>query len=354
MLPRTFFFLLMIFPYTLYGKSPSQYVRVLLKRDVQEVEIMGVDLLQREWNQERPHYQDGLGKINYACQSHPQRNKKVLARFYSKTGVLRYQEQNYVGLLRLVQNDRRCDLINVLAFERYIAQVIAREMHPDWPLEALKAQAVAARSYAFDAMQKKKKHYDLENSQRNQVVAVLLETTSRVWQAVEETRGEYLIGKEGGVVPGFFHSACGGQTHLPQDIWLTSVEGYTGVSCPFCRKKGRAWSRSFSKEKLSRLLAVRGDAYFTDYQKSYGRYTSWGRDHYFKKSKLRQKLGGKQIPSTTFKTRDQGNYVVLEGRGLGHGVGLCQHGAHYFAQKGWSYKKILDWYYPNFKVGRKS
>jgi stage II sporulation protein D len=243
-------------------------------------------------------------------------------------------------------------------------------MRADWPIEALKAQAVVARSYALAKLnpQRSTLPWHLDSSDKNQVSGSFYDTTAATDRAAQATKGEVLADRLGKPVEGFFHSKCGGHTLRPDQVWSGNVEGYRGVTCPYCHKHGKAaWREKVSKEKFADLLSraitrygerpVRvaareltlvGDAPHRSELRVY----SGNELHVVKKSWLRNLAGRELFPSHRFTLADQGPYLSLSGEGLGHGVGLCQLGALELAKRGYDYRAILQHYFPEFKITR--
>src|SRR5690606_26776420 len=100
-----------------------------------------------------------------------------------------------------------CDLVNSISLENYISTLLSKEMNGTWPVEALKAQAVAARTYAFErvkrgaGMELNEKLYHLESSEKDQVSGSFMDITEKTVLATRETNGEILVGPSGKVAP---------------------------------------------------------------------------------------------------------------------------------------------------------
>src|SRR5690606_19894770 len=136
--------------------------------------------------------------------------------------------RTYRGAMELSQHNGKLALINEVPFEEYLYSVVSAEMGTGWPLEALKAQAVAARSYA------------LERGLRYEIAHVTDGTLDQVYdgvehadviQAVEATRGEILTDGSKVISPLFFSNA-GGQTAESEEVWGNPSPLYSSVSSP--------------------------------------------------------------------------------------------------------------------------
>ncbi|MDO8643468.1 MAG: SpoIID/LytB domain-containing protein, partial [bacterium] len=140
-----------------------------------------------------------------------------------------------------------------LPLEEYIQGVLQGEIPTDWPLEALKAQAVTARTYTlYRISHPANEEYDLETTVEDQVYKKSDEIPPSVQKAVQETAGEVLK-KRGEIIPAFYHSCCGGITEDPAIIWggpsLKSVRDPNCLSCP-----NRSWEVEIGKERLREVL----------------------------------------------------------------------------------------------------
>lgn len=352
-------------------------IRVLISAKQKKLSITGTDMSKRVGGTGKITSYKGRHSLNFNCLPLKKyssfKNPLLLANITSSTGLLSVDSGKYRGSLLLVAppSAKGCDVINEVGIETYIGAVLSKEMSPKWPLEALKAQAVAARSYALYKIkerQGKKTYYDLENSERNQVNGDFFDVTVRTSRAQRETEGEVLSLNSGELTPIFFHSKCGGRTRRPDQVWTNAVEGYTNVECPYCHKHGpKDWKAvlpkgnfysavdralsNFQGDKLDRGVASFkvAPANFSD-----ARMRVYDDDRLvvLKKSRIRSTLGRKYTLSNSFSVLTKGGDIVLEGKGFGHGVGLCQYGALEMANQGHSYKEILKHYFPRFKLER--
>ena len=304
-----------------------------------------------------------------------EKNKPVLlATLESSTGLLSFEKEKFQGQFKVITSKRgdSCDIINEIPLESYISSLLTKEMNATWPIEALKAQAVAARTYAIHKIRTKQvtkelgneAFYDLENSEKHQVGGNFFDATTETDLASHETEGIILSTKSGAINPIFFNAKCGGRTLRPDQVWQNKEEGYQSVNCPFCHDVGpKGWDLSLSKE---RMLSFFQWAYEKNYltEKVVGKLTSFilvpdnldrftlnfyinGKPYIIEKSLLRNYFGGVIFPSNTFSLKPTARGFQVQGEGLGHGVGLCQMGALAMAQRGWSYKKILAHYFPH-------
>lgn len=269
------------------------------------------------------------------------------------------------------------DIITRMDLETYLLGVLPREMPANWPLEALKAQAVASRSFALERIRTRTREnlaYHLESTVMDQVFAwhepdaIGGERLENVRRALNETKDEILSDSKGQVVAAYFHADCGGKTETANAVWGGSAKA-TGTaidrSCPFSPRARWRWSVS-SEELAMRLRSTLGlplqskiaDMRAESLSES-GRILKLalimddGTKRRLSGQQLRSVLGFDRVKSTAFevKRRIDGGFS-FEGRGHGHGVGLCQWGSKKLASQGADYKRILSHYYPKAAFAR--
>ncbi len=250
--------------------------------------------------------------------------------------------------------------INVVDIESYIKGVLVHEISPKWPLAALKAQAVAARTYAFYQKQvRKDKPYDVTADVSSQVYGGSKAEKGRTNRAVNFTAGEVLA-YGGKVFPAYFHATCGGVTENASELWQIDIEPLAGGRlCSFCSSSPHFfWKRALDlaavRKKLGERYTLREDpaSLAVKERNPTGRVRALiikdkaGRTMEISAKDFRQLMGPDAVRSTNFSITLEAGKVVLSGKGWGHGVGLCQWGALGMARRGYDYKKILDFYYP--------
>ncbi len=269
-------------------------------------------------------------------------------------------------------------VINVVAIEDYIKGILTHEMSPAWPLEALRAQAVISRSYVLSNRGRHGQDgFDVCADIHCQVYGGQGAERPLTNRAVEDTYQEILVA-EGKPLTAVFHSCCGGRTEEPQNVWEGSrTPGLRSVRCKWCRESPHhRWEASVGADALSQALkrdgndigmikkfrvlsrSKSGRAYEVELMGDRGRVS-------MKASVFRLMAGSRLLKSTmwtgvsqkmqTVKDPQTGRKVkklVLRfyGQGWGHGVGLCQWGAKGLADRGDSYKEILDRYYPEARL----
>lgn len=314
--------------------------------------------------------------------------------------------KNYRGGLRFINNNGALTVVNRVDIEHYLYGVLPSEMGANYEIEALKAQAIAARSYAIKNVNKYKKYgFNLTDDTRCQVyngVGVESEKTNR---AVNETSG--LIGYyNDSPAELLYNASSGGATVSAEKIW--------GGSFPYLiDQKDRFststidWEYKISKSKIEEILNSRGKnigrlkEIRIDSKSEYGyilSITFMGTDGNctFKGDQIRGMFGGGNIKSQLFKIigdakssnsiqenneilNTSDSFIVLnnfmseklninpsaeknmdssiasdvyifKGSGHGHGVGMSQLGANNMAKEGYNYAEIIDFYYPGVKI----
>ena len=279
--------------------------------------------------------------------------------------------RSYAGKLRVRAAQGGLEVTNLVDLEDYVAGVVAAEVGV-WSAEPeeLRAQAIAARSYAVAALDqraRKSREPYLFDDVRDQAYAGVLERESpalraKLERAVASTRGEVLL-EDDSVVDARFHAACGGATADGADVFPEAVHAsLRGVACEPCAGASDvAWRWTATRVRLD-ALAVHWalGAHLTGLRPTksdaHGRWISVNligdaRSKELPFEELRRVLGPSVLQSSRI-TRTWPRAgdaltggLLFEGRGRGHGVGLCQSGARGYARRGWSAERILEHYY---------
>jgi stage II sporulation protein D len=353
-------------------------VKVLIAKSLKKIIVEGIDLQKTIHTQRKKKQYAGRKKISFNCSpsqvvsSHFPKNPLLVASLSSPTGLVSWGKHKYKGELQLLTNPEKqsCDLVNLVPMEAYLTTLLAKEMNGTWPVEALKAQAVAARTYAYERIQRgmgvlsEEKLYHLESSEKDQVSGTFFDITQNTIQAAKETEGEVLVSPSGKIAPAFFHAKCGGKTLRPDQVWGGVEEGYRSVNCTFCQKTGtKSWQHSLKGSKLISMVDQVLKRYYADQiqgedlklmpdssHNSEIRLYAGERLHIVKKAYLRNLAGRDVLPSNNFTlSKVQGEFVV-NGHGNGHGVGMCQLGALELAKRGYDYRQILSFYFPRHQM----
>lgn len=295
---------------------------------------------------------------------------KVLADFFADrfdvSGEnIRVQLHRVSDRIRFVpsRNKKAIDVVATLDLEDYVLGVLPNEMPASWPLETLKAQAVAARTFAlFRRAEREGESYHLESDVMDQVFAHPLENNpyrETLKKAVEETRGVVLRNENGKLIQTFFHADCGGKTEDARMVWGGSGAG-TAIdgACPL--SPGAVWSvRLTNADLMQRLKKLAGRAHEAGLHNieslaktASGRIArlklAWNDGTISEMSghEFRMAVGHDVVKSAHFKIEKDQTGFVLKGQGHGHGVGMCQWGAKQLAIEGKNFREILAHYYP--------
>lgn len=251
------------------------------------------------------------------------------------------------------------DVIGVLPLNDYLVGVLSSEMPLTWPMETLKAQAVAARSYTLALLnERQNKAYHVESSILDQVFKHVDgedddAKTRRAREAVAATDGVKLFDNHQKVLKAFYHADCGGKTALAKDVWNSgpNMGVATDSSCP-TNPKAR-WTFAIDKAELQSRLHLQGlldltlkritnDTRVKDVRLAMNE----SQQKVMSVNDFRQNLGFQNIRSSIFDVKEENGKYVFQGKGYGHGVGLCQWGSRALGMRGMNYAQILKHYYP--------
>ena len=164
-------------------------------------------------------------------------------------------QKRYSGKLNLHILESQILVVNVLGIEKYLSSVVGSEMPTKWPIEALKAQAIASRTYAMK--QKGNNLYDIDSTQLNQVYRGLEARNYKTIKAVRSTRSLVLTYKNK-LINALFHSSSGGMTENSQDVWQNDFPYLSSVKDFDKNNPKLYWTKKFSDEKLQKLFPLIG------------------------------------------------------------------------------------------------
>ena len=160
-------------------------------------------------------------------------------------------QKRYAGKINLYILDSEILVVNVIGIENYLSSVVGSEMPAKWPLEALKAQAIASRTYALK--QKGNSFYDIDSTNKNQVYSGLESRTSKTTRAVNSTRSLVLTHKNK-LINALFHSSSGGMTENSQNVWKNKYPYLSSVKDFDITNPKLLWKKRFSNEQLQKLF----------------------------------------------------------------------------------------------------
>jgi SpoIID/LytB domain protein len=264
-----------------------------------------------------------------------------------------------------------------VSLEEYVLGVVSAEGSIEGELEALKALAVVSRTFALHNLQRHASEgydfCDTTHCQRYLFTIADERNHARfknlLKRAVNETAGETLIDEEGQIADAYFHAACGGMTANMETLWGVRAGGYlSGVTDEFCvGAAAHAWVNVIPAAKLARalqgdsrsdagarleniIITSRDQTGRVEYLTLEGEARRVVRGWDFKMI-VGRALGWNRLKSSRFDITRTGSNFVFRGNGFGHGLGLCQEGAHIMARRGVSYRQILSHYFPGTSLG---
>jgi stage II sporulation protein D len=308
----------------------------------------------------------------------------------SGAGLINVDGHPYREQVRVYAVGSLCEVVNELDIEKYLVGLVNAEFSSRWNEQALEAQVVAARTYAlYQVKQAHGQTYDVDATVKDQVYAGYGKEDFRAARAVDKTRGYVLTVAGQGLKPepikAFYHSTCAGRTELPQNVWGGSFPGFKHeVNCPYCHSSpAYSWQTEISARDVSVALqrGLRNDGVPRGWPKGIapaqlrpehlldihpGRLDESGRlaelilvisnagkrlELALSAARFRDWIGPARVKSTAFELSSRPSAVGtawrLQGRGNGHGVGMCQWGAKVMGERGFASAQILQHYYPD-------
>ncbi|MDI6776170.1 MAG: SpoIID/LytB domain-containing protein [Syntrophales bacterium] len=256
----------------------------------------------------------------------------------------------------------KMDMINVVGLEAYLYGVVPKEMSREWPLEALKAQAVVSRTYTIYRKERSgNRSYDLCATITSQVYGGKEVESEKSNRAVDETRGIVLL-YNGQLVLPYFHANSGGITEDAEYVWTEKLPYLKGFRDDYSMNAPNSlWKLSLSLDEIRKVLNEKGIGVGQIAKLMPVEISPSGRVGKIKVShsggetiingnEFRLKIGPTLIRSTLFSVTCDNREVHFEGKGYGHGVGMSQWGAYAMAREGYSYRDILRYYYQGVEI----
>lgn len=277
--------------------------------------------------------------------------------------------QHIRGVVEMSAQDGTLRIIASIPVEQYVADVLQGEAAADTPEEALKASAVAIRSYTTRFRERHKEDgFDFCDTTHCQYLR--LEPGPAALSAVKQTEGQ-LLWDRGRPLAAYYHKDCGGQTEAAAAVWPDQrSRALVSHEDPYCFRSERPWRSEITRADLDRAVAAAGlrvpigwDRIVIAERTSSGRARtlrfsvgSGQQGMLVSASTLRfavgRALGWSTLKSDLYEVTIHGDHFVFSGKGVGHGVGLCQAGAAEMARQGKTYREILAFYYPSAIIGR--
>ncbi len=253
--------------------------------------------------------------------------------------------------------------VNRLDIESYLYGVLQHEVAHWWPMEALMAQAIAARTYAlYQSQVSRGAEFDVKSTTHSQVYGGSNVERYRAKKAVDRTHGLVLT-YQGKLFPAYFHATCAGQTAGAKELWKIDVPPLAGgVRCGYCRISPHFfWEAKVPlaeiEEKLNvngrglgQLLSIEEITQTPSSRVGSLRLTGTSGEAVVAAKDFRIWVGGDRMRSTNFTVKINDDVAEFHGKGWGHGVGLCQWGTLGQAMLGRRHEEILKFYYPGSEI----
>ncbi len=280
----------------------------------------------------------------------------------SDNGFIKIDKSKYRGKLILVpQKQDRFSVLEEIGIEEYLPGVIEEEMPTLWQDDAIQAQVIAARTYAI--YQKKTNNNALYHIGKLDLAyngSYNYQTKTK--DIVDKSRGTVMV-YNWELFPGYFHSTCGGHTEDVNTVFnLKNIPPLSGVDCGYCNKsKYYIWKQDIKKNEIRKELGkanlnVKKITNIVAEEIGPGGHCSTikiehsGGTKRVNANEFRLIVGPKNLRSTAFKVKNNGSSLIFDGRGWGHGVGLCQYGTQGMANSGFKWYDILKHYYPEMDL----
>ena len=283
----------------------------------------------------------------------------IIVELFIKDEEIKFNFTNN-SMVRVKHED---ESIEKVPLEEYVMGVVSGEMPISFEMEALKAQAVAARSYVMVEMEKSiNRDYDVVDTVMNQVYLKkdylksvwkenYVNNINKIKEAVLSTKGEY-ASYDGKVAQTFFFSTSPGVTENSEEVFSSKLE--------YLRSTDSVWDKdspvyeTTKKMELKEFYNKLGLEYSENLNIEITKTTSTGRikeisinNKIFKGSEVCSKLS---LRSTYFDIKKEKNIIIINNKGYGHGVGMSQYGAQGMAKAGYKYDEILKYYYKNIEI----
>ncbi len=258
----------------------------------------------------------------------------------------------YRGTITIHKGKGVLDFVNNVNLEEYLLSVVPSEVYTSWNQEALKAQAVAARTYALYEMKDRlSKNFHVYADTRSQVYKGISSEHPKTTKAVIDTKGQVLL-YNGKIIKSYFSSSIGGLSASGNEIgdnkpYLTSVKTYHSSQNP-----NKLWTIQVPLKKIQQQYkttkiqnihvssrSASGRIEQIQIKDSTGKVTNVRGDHF------RAALGYSTMKSTLAKIQISSDKLIIKGTGYGHGVGMGQWEAQELAKRGAKYSKILQHFY---------
>lgn len=253
------------------------------------------------------------------------------------------------------------DVIGVLKMEDYLRGVLPHEMPLVWPIEALKAQAVVARSFTKKQMIARKDNpYHLDSTVSDQMYRYSASLNKKEKEnlelALKETKDEVLENNQGLAMKALYHADCGGQTEKASQVWGQKEVEFS-VKDSLHSSPYSNWEYKISAQDLKEKLkidfipqALNISSESLSDRALQMEMVGLSKTEKISSQEFRRLVGYSKLKSTKFQVQKINEEFLFKGSGFGHGVGMCQWGSKSLAKSGMNYKDILKHYFPGYTV----
>ena len=269
------------------------------------------------------------------------------------------EEREYDGDIIVSFDINRLLLMNKVQVEQYLAGVVLSEGGPGGLPEYYKTQAILCRTYLYKHINKHiEEGFNLCDGVHCQVYKARGSQITDITTAINETAGLVIVDGNSDLITAVFHSNCGGQTTNSKDVWIRSFPYFQSIKDPYCQNGNNStWTRTISVEEWLNYLKENGYSGNDINSVSFEFKQPVRKTHYIVGDftlpliKIRNDWN---LKSSFFDVNYQDNQIVLNGKGYGHGVGLCQEGAMEMARQGKNFRQIIDFYYKDVEINKLS
>ena len=268
------------------------------------------------------------------------------------------KQRKYEDDFEISSNGKELTLVNLVDIDNYLAGVVESEGGGGRHIEYYKVQALMSRTYAMKYRGKHKKDgFDLCDDVHCQAYHSMMRLTPIIDSAVIQTHDLVMLDSKNQLIDSYFHANCGGQTCEPQDVWNEKIDYLNTFIDTFCiYTKQATWEKRIDKVAWHNFLVDKYDYPINDslYLSMMFTFNQVQRKAFYIHPifgiPLRDIREEFDLKSTFFSCHLEGEEVVVQGRGFGHGVGLCQEGAMKMAKSGYNFMQIALFYFPNISI----
>ena len=346
----------------------TRFIRVLLSEPSPELLLEGETV--RAWGPDGALVAEAAGRMPLSAVGERIRvnGTRLLGDSIDAAGVpdLKVSGRRIGGRVRVMARKGQLLAVAAIPLETYVAAVVSRETPPKFFPEALKAMAVAVRTYSLGMTRSPRDAaYDVAGSVEDQVFDGIDNVAPQFREAAEATRGEVGLFR-GELARTVYHSTCGGRTESAANAWGKGTPYLRDQPCIDCSESPvYRWEYKMSAaegRRVAQALGVRAGkdlwisvvAWTTTGRASRLRLSSGGVSREVSAAEFRKVAGYARVRSLKMEILPAEDGWIFKGQGYGHGVGMCQFGANGMAKAGLGYRQILERYYPGIEIGRES